>query len=98
MQYAFATPATADLSATFMAYLLAAAPDDPDAELYTVEVYDDTGTVIATGPGSLDVVWLPSIGRIGIAWGGDAVWADAASVDAGIDLYLNDTDAWEAAN
>ena len=35
-------------------------------------------------------------GRIGIVEGGDSDWADAESVDEGIETYLNDPDKWDA--
>jgi len=41
---------------------------------------------------------LFSDGRLGIAWGADATWADAEDLESGIDMWLNDGDAWEAAH
>jgi hypothetical protein len=37
-------------------------------------------------------------GRLGIAWGADATWADVSSLESGIEMWLNDGEAWEAAN
>lgn len=37
-------------------------------------------------------------GRLGIAWGADATWADVKDVESGIEMWLNDGAAWEAAN
>lgn len=41
-------------------------------------------------PEALEVVWCPEMQRGGIAWGGNAEWADAASVEALVNMYLND--------
>ena len=37
-------------------------------------------------------------GRLGIAWGADATWADAESIESGIEMWLNDPEEWEAKN
>ena len=41
---------------------------------------------------------LYSDGRLGIAWGADATWADVEDLESGIAMWLNDGDAWEAAH
>ena len=43
-------------------------------------------------------LYLPQEGRLGIAWGADATWADVRDLESGIEMWLNDGDAWEAAN
>lgn len=45
-----------------------------------------------------DALYVPSSRRLGIAWGADATWADADSVESGIDMWLNDPDGWIARN
>lgn len=42
-------------------------------------------------------LYVPSIGRMGIAWGADATWADVESVENGIEMW-RDGDAWNAHN
>lgn len=43
-------------------------------------------------------LWLPEAGRVGICTNGDSQWADADNVQHGLDMYVNDPDAYEAAN
>ena len=51
------------------------------------------------GPDGRGPSWgYGSYGRLGIAWGADATWADADSIDGGIDMWLNDPEEWEARN
>lgn len=42
-------------------------------------------------------LWVPVEDRLGIAWGAEATWADTKDLEAGIEMWLNDPDAWEAA-
>lgn len=63
---------------------------------YSITIYDATGTRPA--PESAEAVYAPIDGRLGIAWGGDATWADVRDVESGIEMWLNDGDAWDAAN
>jgi len=37
-------------------------------------------------------------GRLGIAWGTDATWADVWDIETGIDTWLNDPDSWDLLN
>lgn len=37
---------------------------------------------------SIEVLWLPEYGSAGVAWGGDAVWIDASSVDDALQRYF----------
>lgn len=43
-------------------------------------------------------LYLPSDGRLGVAWGANATWADVASLEAGIEMWCNDPHGWLAAN
>jgi len=52
-------------------------------------------TVLAMGAVAL---YLPSEGRLGIAWGADADWADVDDLESGIEMWVNDPDEWEARN
>ena len=49
-------------------------------------------------PEQADYLYVPDAGRLGIAWGADATWADTPDLDAGIRTWLTDPDAWELAN
>ena len=35
---------------------------------------------------------------MGVCAGADSTWADVNSLESGVEMYLNDADAWEAAN
>lgn len=51
------------------------------------------------GSGSVgNILHIPGEGRVGIAWGGTADWADYDDVDAALDAYLHDTETFEARN
>lgn len=43
-----------------------------------------------------EALWVPSAGRIGIAWGAEAVWSDAQSAEEGIELWVTDSEAFAA--
>ena len=45
-----------------------------------------------------EAMYDPTTGRIGIAWGAPAEWADVDSVEHGIDLWSNDPGEWHARN
>lgn len=45
-----------------------------------------------------DAIYLPDQGRMGIAWGSDATWADVDSIESGIDMWLNDPEEWNKRN
>ena len=45
-----------------------------------------------------DALYLPDIGRIGIAWGADADWADAESLAEGIRIYCEEPDLFASLN
>ena len=71
-----------------------AAGEDPHAEAYSITIYDESGNPHAEAAQAL---YSPADGRLGIAWGADATWADVDGVERGIDMWLNDPDAWDAA-
>lgn len=81
--------AASDLTATDLR-----AEVTPTAETYRITIYDATGTRAA--PETAQALYAN--GRLGIAWGADATWADVKDVESGIEMWLNDGDAWEAAN
>lgn len=45
-----------------------------------------------------DALYLPIEGRLGIACGVDATWADVDDVESGIEMWLNDGETWEQRN
>ena len=61
---------------------------------YRIAIYDAMG--MNPEAESAQALHYPSIGRLGIAWGADATWADVESLEAGIEAWLNDPEAWEA--
>ena len=75
---------------------------------YRITIYDDQG--MNPEAETAQAVFCPPFGlghgggtygtegRLGIAWGAEATWADAESVETGIEMWLNDTEAWEARN
>jgi hypothetical protein len=43
-------------------------------------------------------VYCAAIGRIGIAWGSFADWADVDDLESGIEMWVNDPEEFEARN
>ena len=39
-------------------------------------------------PEMAELIFIPSEARIGVAWGGDAAWGDATSVEQGLDRWI----------
>lgn len=76
--------------------LRAEAETNPAAAAYRITIYDATGTRAQAE--TAEALYLHSEGRMGIAWGADATWADVSDVESGIEMWLNDGNAWEAAN
>ena len=66
-----------------------------DQQVYRVTIFDESGTPFAE---KAEALYLPQIGRLGIAWGAPATWADVESLDDGIDMWLNRPDEWEQRN
>lgn len=63
---------------------------------FRIEVYNDEGT--RQEAETAEAVYVEAIGRLGIAWGADATWADVDDLESGIEMWLNDGEAWEARN
>jgi hypothetical protein len=64
---------------------------DPDISAYRVTIDDEAGERTERA----QALYSPRAGRLGIAWGADASWADVPDVEAGIEMWLTDPDAWE---
>jgi len=45
-----------------------------------------------------EALYFPMQHRLGIAWGADATWADVETLESGIEMYVNDGEAWNARN
>lgn len=60
---------------------------------YRITIYNEDGK-----PAAETADALYGNGRLGVAWGADATWADVRHVESGIEMWLNDGDAWTAAN
>lgn len=76
--------------------LRAESESNPGAAAYRVTIYDATGTKAQAE--TAEALYVATEGRMGIAWGADATWADVSDVESGIEMWLNDGDAWELAN
>jgi hypothetical protein len=99
MQYTI-RPITRDEIADMPSDLCAEAYEAIEAgtqiEAVSIELWDDAGiTPKAEGATGL---FLPDAGRIGIAWGADADWADAASLNEGVALWATDPEGYAARN
>jgi hypothetical protein len=68
--------------------------DDSSAVCFVIRYADGDGYSSRAAEG----IYYASAGRMGIAEGGDGTWADVASLESGIEMYVNDADAWELAN
>lgn len=71
---------------------------DTDQERYgyVITIYDETGTYQQAE--TAEALYYPGAGRLGIAWGADATWADVDDLESGIEMWLNDNEAWEQRN
>ena len=65
-------------------------------QAYRITIYDDKG--MNPEAATAQALFWPEDNRLGIAWGADATWADVESVETGIEMWLNDPEAWEAGN
>ena len=65
-------------------------------QAYRITIYDDKG--MNPEAATAQALSWPEDNRLGIAWGADATWADVESVETGIEMWLNDPEAWEAGN
>jgi hypothetical protein len=61
---------------------------------YRIDIYENGLRL----PEKAEALFLPGPGRLGIAWGADATWANVKDVETGIEMWLNDPEGWEAAN
>lgn len=91
--FSYTTIAVDELSASDLRRE-AAGYDKGDAQAVSLTIYED-GTPLAEFGQAL---YFPYEDRLGIAWGADATWADVIDVESGIEMWLNDGEAWEAAN
>lgn len=66
-----------------------------NAQAASITIYKPNGISYAERANAL---YLPDEGRLGIAWGADATWADVRDFESGVEMWLNDGDAWTAAN
>jgi hypothetical protein len=89
--YTVSLIASDQISATDLQEELA---DDPTAECFIINFYDADGFQRSDRASG---VYYPASGRMGIAWGADATWADVSSLEAGVALWATDQEAWEAA-
>ena len=78
----------ADLSAVD---LWARAEEITDGHAYLITIFDDTGI----HPEAETAQALFSYGRLGIAWGADATWADVESLETGVEMWLNNPGEWD---
>ena len=69
---------------------------NPSASIFGVVIYDYDG--ITQAPEMAWGLYNPQDGRMGIAWGAEATWADVQDVDQGVEMWLNDGDSWQLAN
>ena len=66
----------------------------PSANAYSIIIYDADG--VRREAESAEALYAD--GRLGIAWGAEATWADVRDVESGIEMWLNDDEAWESAH
>jgi hypothetical protein len=81
-----------DLSEEAAAVLVAGG----EAKAYSIVIFEDDKS-LAEGA---EAVYIPAEGRLGIAWGSYADWAsvDDIGLEAGIEMWLNDYETFEARN
>ncbi len=65
-----------------------------DCAAFRITIYDADGIT----PAAEKAEALYSDNRLGIAWGADATWADVEDIESGIEMWLNDADAWARGN
>lgn len=84
---------------------------DPPKELRALDLRDEVAALSNYAAGQFCIVeddrchntvaeYLFDIDsmRLGIAWGGDATWADACDLSSGVAMWLNYPELWEARN
>lgn len=62
------------------------------AEIVLITIYGPNGQV---HPEAARALWLPMVGRLGVAWGADATWSTVSGLEQGIETWLNDPDGWD---
>lgn len=72
------------------------AKEHSDAQAFSITIYDKDGQNPAAE--TAEALYLPYEDRLGIEWGADATWADVSDIESGIEMWLNDGEAWAAAN
>ena len=75
--------------------IAAHASGDP-YEMAVISLVDATGYILSDNMG--EALYLPEAGRIGIAQGAEADWADTDSIEDGIRMYMADFEAFKARN
>ena len=80
----------AAITATDLRLDAAQIEDSDGIEAYRLYLDDQVETA--------DVLWFSHIQRMGIAWGANATWADASSVEEGIRIWLEDPEEWARRN
>lgn len=84
----YRTEATQNLTATDLAQVAADAKTrGEEVQTASFEVAEDENFETAQAERG-DVLYIPSVGRAGIAWGADADWTDADSIEDAIERYL----------
>ena len=66
-----------------------------NAQAARITIYKANGMSEAE---AAEALYIPDAGRLGIAWGADATWADVKDFASGVEMWLNDGEAWSAAN
>jgi len=61
-----------------------------------VQVDEEKGGLLLNNNECGQALYIHSLGRIGIAWGAGADWADAESLAEGIRVYCEDPDLFES--
>lgn len=71
----------------------------PDTQLFrcTAWTYTENGYQKPFPEAGL-ILYSETLGRMGVTWGGDPSWADVNDVESGLQMYLNDGEAWSARN
>lgn len=94
-QYRYTPIALDDLTSTDLRQE-AAGYSAVNAQAAQILIYRENG--IGTEAQPAEALYLPDEGRLGIAWGADATWADVRDFESGVNMWLNDGEAWGAAN
>lgn len=89
MTYTDGSPSLGVTSTDLRAEVNALADTDTRMEAYSVTLYGDNGYgELVPLAQRAEVLYVPEANRIGIAWGADADWLDADSIEGGIARWL----------